>query len=136
LATQIWEVDPERGRLIVFDGSYTEYKAAREAQAEAEKQDALQAEAQETKIQAATRPFRGVNTNKERQRRQKLVDLEAEVAELESQLELITKKLENPPADAGQVSKLALEYERLQSALEQRLDEWAHLSEELQFGLC
>jgi hypothetical protein len=34
------------------------------------------------------------------------------------------------------VSKLALEYERLQSALEQRLDEWAHLSEELQFGLC
>ncbi len=131
LATQIWEVDPDQAALTIFDGTYTEYKIAREAQAEAGKQAALQAAVNHVKDHPSTRPTRSGSTNKERQRRQKLVDLEAEIAELETQLGVITRKLENPPVDAGQVNKMAQEYERLQTALEQRMDEWAHLSDEL-----
>jgi ATP-binding cassette subfamily F protein 3 len=130
LATQIWEVDPDQGRLIVFDGTYTEYRARREAQAEAEKQ-AAQVAAQAAKDPTSTRSARTGSTNKERQRRQKLLDLEAEIADLETQIAQIARLLENPPADAGQVNRLAQDYERLQSCLELRMDEWAHLSEEL-----
>ncbi|MBE0699537.1 MAG: ABC-F family ATP-binding cassette domain-containing protein [Anaerolineaceae bacterium] len=131
LATQIWEVDPDQAALRVYDGTYTEYKTACEAQAELEKQAVLQASAQAVKEQPAARPVRTGSTNKERQRRQRLVDIEDEIAVLEAQLSLITSNLEDPPADAGQVNKLAQEYERVQNTLNARMDEWAHLSEEL-----
>jgi ATP-binding cassette subfamily F protein 3 len=131
LATQIWEVDPDQAALRVFDGSYTEYRTMRESQAEAEKKAALTSAAQLAKEQPQTRSTRTGSTNKERQRRQKLVDLEIEIAGLETQVEQITQALETPPVDAGQVGKLAQDYERLQNTLEQRMDEWAHLSEEL-----
>jgi ATP-binding cassette subfamily F protein 3 len=131
LATQIWEVDPDQAALNVFNGTYTEYKAAREVQAEAEKQAVLQASASSTKEQPPSRSPRTGSTNKERQRRQRLVDLEAEIAEIEGQIERITRQLENPPADAVQVGRLAQEYERMQNALEQRMEEWARLSEEV-----
>ena len=55
----------------------------------------------------SARPARPGSTNKERQRGQRLVDLEAEIAELEISLGAIGRKLENPPADAGQVHRLA-----------------------------
>jgi ATP-binding cassette subfamily F protein 3 len=126
LATQIWEVDPDEAALRIFLGAYTAYKADRDARAEAEKQAA-----QAAREQPAARPSRPANTNKERQRRQRLVEVENEISALEASLAQVSRQLENPPADTGQVQKLAREYERLQHALEQRMEEWAALSEEL-----
>jgi len=131
LATQVWEVDPDEAILRVFDGTYTEYRLAREAQ-EAEKQAQVQQSAQVSKDQPTSRAPRSINTNKERQRRQRLVDLENEVAALEAQIRQITHKLENPPAEAGLVNKLAHEYEKIQNQLEQSMMEWAQLSDELE----
>ncbi|HEX9018050.1 MAG TPA: ABC-F family ATP-binding cassette domain-containing protein [Anaerolineaceae bacterium] len=131
LATQIWEVDPDQALLRVFDGGYTEYHQAREAEAEVERQKAaLQQESSQRAGQSrpAQRPG---NTNKERQRRQRLADLEAEIGEIEKQVAQVSRLLENPPADAGQVYKLGQDYERLQQALEERMEEWGQLSEEL-----
>ncbi len=128
LATQIWEVDPDEAALQIFNGTYTEYKADREARAEAEKQAVVQSAHEQP---AAARPVRPANTNKERQRRQRLIDLENEISALEASLAQVSRQLENPPADAGQVHRLAREYERLQHMLEQRMEEWASLSEAL-----
>jgi ATP-binding cassette, subfamily F, member 3 len=130
LATQIWEVDPEQGSLRVFDGTYTEYRAARLAEAEADKQAALEAVAQVVKEQPLRTP-RSLNTNKERQRRQRVVDLENEIADIERQIALVSHKLENPPSDPGVVLKLGQEYERLHQDLDQRMELWTQLSEEL-----
>ncbi len=133
LATQIWEVDPERAELRVFNGSYTEYKAARDAEAEAARQQAAaQKSVPQQEAQAARAAQRAGNTNKERQRRQRLSDLETEIGKIEEDLAQVSRKLEDPPADAGQVYKLGEEYERLQQALEQRMEEWGKLSEELE----
>lgn len=132
LATQIWEVDPEQSALRVFDGSYTEFRAARLAEAEAEKMEAMQAAVMNSREAAANRPTRAANTNKERQRRQRLVDLENEINALEMELSRIGKLLENPPADAGVVYQLGQEYERVQHDLDARMEEWAALSEELE----
>jgi ATP-binding cassette, subfamily F, member 3 len=131
LATQIWEVDPDQAELHVFDGTYTEYKTTREAQTVAEKEAALHAVAQASKDLPASRVQRTGSTNKERQRKQHLVNMENEIADLETQLGQVMRKLENPPADAGEVNRLAQEYERLQNELNERMDEWARLSEEL-----
>ncbi len=132
LATQIWEVDPEQGVLRVFDGSYTEYRDVRQAESEALKQQAAVQKAAAQQEQQPARPVqRTGNTNKERQRKQRLVDLEAEIVEIENQISQVSRKLENPPADAGVVFKLGQEYEQLQQTLEDRMGEWGQLSEEL-----
>ncbi len=131
LATQIWEVDPDQAALRVFDGSYTAYRAARQAEAEAEKMAAMQAAAVTSREAAVARPARTSNTNKERQRRQRLVDLENEIASLETDLSRLSTLLENPPADAGVVYQLGQEYENVQQTLDVRMEEWAQLSEEL-----
>ena len=92
----------------------------------------MQAAAVTSREAAANRPARAGNTNKERQRRQRLVDLENEIVSLETDLNRISKALENPPADAGVVYQLGQEYERVQHDLDARMEEWAALSEELE----
>jgi ATP-binding cassette subfamily F protein 3 len=132
LATQIWEVDPAQAALRVFNGSYTEYREVRQAENEALKQQAVaQKEAAQQEAAAARPAQRTGNTNKERQRKQRLVDLESEISEIEKQLALVTRQLENPPSDAGVVFQLGQEYERLQQTLEARMNDWAQLSDEL-----
>jgi len=132
LATQIWEVDPDQAALCVFDGTYTEYRTAREAEAELLRQQAaagkISAQAETQAVRSTQRPG---NTNKERERRQRLAALEAEIIEIENQIQQVGRKLENPPADPGQVIRLSHEYERLQQTLEQRMEEWGQLSEEI-----
>ena len=132
LSTQIWEVDPDQAVLRVFDGTYTEYRALQQAEQEAARMSAAaQKAAAQQEPQSARPAQRPGNTNKERQRKQRLVDLEAEIVEIEAQIEQISRKLENPPADAGKVTQLSHEYERLQQVLEQRMEEWGQLSEEV-----
>jgi ATP-binding cassette subfamily F protein 3 len=133
LATQIWEVNPDRAELRVFNGTYTEYKTARDAEAEAARQQVTaQKIAAQQESQAARPAQRTGNTNKERQRKQRLAALETEIVEIENQIAQVSRKLENPPADPGQVLKLGQEYERLQQLLEERMDEWGKLSEEIE----
>jgi ATP-binding cassette, subfamily F, member 3 len=133
LATQIWEADPDRAALRVFNGTYTEYKNARDAEAEMARQHAAaQKVTAQQEAQAARPAQRPGNTNKERQRKQRLGALEAEIIEIENQIAQVSRKLENPPADSGQVLKLGQEYERLQQVLEERMDEWGKLSEEIE----
>ena len=142
LATQIWEVDPDQAAMTVFGGTYTEYRASRQMEAEAAKKQAdarQQVESARQHVEAQpvveaqpARPAqRPGNTNKERQRKQRLSDLEIEIDEIEAQLAQVGHQLETPLADAGLVYKLGQEYERLQQALEARMEEWALLSEEL-----
>jgi ATP-binding cassette subfamily F protein 3 len=132
LATQIWEVDPDQGQLILFDGSYTEYRQSRQVEEERIKQEVTaQRVAMQQETQVSRVGQRSGSTNKERQRKQRLIALEDEISAVEDQLTQLSRTLENPPADAGKVYQLGQEYERLQQTLEARMEEWAQLSEEL-----
>ncbi len=133
LATQIWDVDPDQGALRVFEGSYSEFRAAKEAETEAARQETAavkQAEAQTAREAAVRAPGRS-NNNRERQRRQRLAALEAEIAELESQLALVSRQLENTNIDPSKVQRLGQEYVRLQQALDEQMEAWGQLSEEV-----
>ena len=133
LATQIWEVDPDRAALRVFNGTYTEYKTARDAEAEAARQQAA--------VQKSAEPARSAGGAPASTRGQHQQRAPAQAAPGGSgsrdcgdrkAVSQISRKLENPPADAGLVLKLSQEYERLQQALEERMEEWGKLSEELE----
>jgi ATP-binding cassette subfamily F protein 3 len=132
LATQIWEVDPDQSRLRIFGGSYTEYRTARQAEQEAAQQEI---DARKESAPQEAQPVRSIqrsgSTNKERQRKQRLADLESEIERIEAAIAQVGRKLENPPADAGKVVQLSQEYERLQNALDETMTAWAQLSEEI-----
>lgn len=126
LATQIWEVEPAQRSLRVFEGTYSEYRAA--LQAEALQAAAGKAAAQ---VQKTEREHpRTANSAADRRRREKLRLMEAEIAELEAQIAVVSRQLENPPGDAGKVVQLGRDYQSLQHNLETRLSEWAILAEE------
>lgn len=132
LATQIWEVDPLQSTLNIFDGTYSQYRLALEAQAAAATGEPGP---ELTKPEPVARPDRPANrpstpsSNNERKRLQRIKLLEDEIASLETHLARLTSQLENPPVDATKVARLGQEYQEMAQTLEERMDEWATLSE-------
>ena len=129
LATQVWEVLPAENRLRVFDGTYTQYKSA--LAAEAERLSAAEnALPKRSKTQHAERtPSAGSSKTEMKKRQMRLEALEAEISGLEAELAAITRQLESPTPDGGQIQKLGLEYNRLQGEIEARMVEWGKLAE-------
>jgi ATP-binding cassette subfamily F protein 3 len=122
LATQIWEIDDTKEILRVFKGTYSQYHAQLEAEREAEKA-AQEIRWASSKVQ--TRKPRG--TSDERRRRARLQEVETLIANLEEELRIISRKLENPPADPAGVNKLGNDYVRIQKELDDLIEEWADL---------
>lgn len=134
LATQIWDVLPDDGRLRVYDGDYSQYKEALLAE-EAARQVEKQARESQTQPRAVNSPAKAAapqvrSNNRERARLQCIADLESEVGRLEERLALVSRALENPPADPQAVQKLGQEYLQLQQELEIKMNAWALASEE------
>ena len=124
LATQIWEVFPDRRSLRVFEGSYSEYKAVRQA-------EVLKKNARQPQATAAEKKQRQPSlASGERKRRERIKTLETQIHELEGKLELVSRQLEKPPDDPGKVARLGQEYQRLQHALDEHLATWAEISQE------
>lgn len=120
LATQVWEIDEDNGILHVFKGTYSEYRAWKEAQRE------------QAKLTVATDSGKGNlsqrkktrSTSEERRRKNHIKTLEDEITELEEQLAILSRSLENPPAEAAKVQKMGNDYVRLQALLDEKMDEW------------
>jgi ATP-binding cassette subfamily F protein 3 len=135
LATQIWEVLPDEGRLRVYAGDYSLYKEALLAEEAARLAEKLARESQSqaragsgSPAKTAAAPAR--SNNRERARLQRIADLEAEVSKVEERLSSVSRALENPPADVLAVQKLGQEYLQLQQDLEEKMTAWALASEE------
>ena len=121
LATQIWEIDEDRGILRTFKGSYSQYHLQQEAE---------QAEEKETSgnnslvIVPSRKPQLSAE---ERRKRARLIEIETLIDELESDLATLGHRLENPPKDTAKVQKLGIEYVRVQKELETLMEEWGKL---------
>ncbi len=121
LATQIWEIDEEKGILRTFKGSYSEYHLQLETERLVE---------QETKQSASglKEPVRkAASSGDQRKRQARLKEVEALIDELESDLADLGRKLENPPKDAAKVQKMGNDYVRVQHELDTLMDEWGEL---------
>jgi ATP-binding cassette, subfamily F, member 3 len=128
LATQVWEVLPVEAALRVYNGTYTQYKAFLQAEAERSAQQATQSQKVEEK--SRPKPPSGPSKMELKKRQARLDALEAEISGLEAELSGVTRQLENPTNDGGKIQKLGQEYNRIQALLEARLEEWGVLAEE------
>jgi ATP-binding cassette subfamily F protein 3 len=126
LATQVWEVLPEESMLRVFEGTYSEYKTAR--QGETEKGKTVPKETGGK--QAVPERHQPDKLSKDRLRRhlQRVDALEQEITQAETELAVLTQKLEKADMEPADVQKLGQEYVRLQAVLEDKLAEWEQLS--------
>ena len=124
LATQIWEIDEEERSLTVFQGTYSQYQAEKEAAREAERAraDALQGKSGPARTKPEGRP-----SAEERRRRARLKEVEAQITNLEGKLDRLSRQLENPPAEPAKVQGLGEEYVRVQGELELLMKEWESL---------
>jgi len=123
LGTQIWEIEPDKDSLDVFEGTYSLRKEERERLA------ALRA-AEETGTGATRRaPTRQTNAavKEERRRLAKIQELENKIAVLEDELSQLGFRLESPPADPAKVAQLGRDYARVQHEMDLLLNEWEGL---------
>jgi len=140
LATQIWEVQPQETVLRVFEGTYSEYKAAREAEAaplEAAAVDGPSKRSKRVKSQlgqgaspSEPKP-RSPSSSALRKRREQIRGLETQIAGLEEQLASLTRQLENPSGDASRIQKIGSDYVRLQADLDHLVNEWEALHQDM-----
>ncbi|MDX1612713.1 MAG: ABC-F family ATP-binding cassette domain-containing protein [Candidatus Promineifilaceae bacterium] len=126
LATQIWHLDD--GVLEVFHGSYADFVAERERQAELVK-------AARADRQAAAR--RDIDAQQaaeyaQRRRAERLVEVEAAIHELETERERLHQRLaEVTAAEAfDKIQSLTVEHAAVEQALEDLLQEWENLARE------
>jgi ATPase components of ABC transporters with duplicated ATPase domains len=125
LATQIWEVVPEEKTLKVFNGTYSEYRAARQDTAAV-----LETKNGPVIANREKKEKTGLSKDQLRKRQLRLEALESEISMLEQHLKSIEVQLENPPADSAKVQRLSEEYARVQSDLDERMEEWTKMGEE------
>ena len=125
LATQIWEL--RAGQLYVFPGPYTEFIAARQAQAEVARQRGAQQRNATRQDQQAQR----VQKNQERRRAQALADAEQRVHELEAALAQLERDLQaaSQTQNVAAIQQLGVAYTATQATLEQAMEHWASLAE-------
>jgi ATP-binding cassette, subfamily F, member 3 len=124
LASQVWEVKPEAQSLLVYEGSYSEYKSWLSAQSalETEKTRAAEQTTQKTYGQRAV-------SREERERKKQQYQVEVEIASLEAELQSLEEILANPPQKPDELRQLTTRYSSLQKQLEQKFNSWARLAE-------
>lgn len=128
LATQVWEVVPSMHKLIVFKGSYSEYRAFRQT---AQQGPISQPVEQKVSLSTAGKERKGLSKGEQQKLQRRLQELESEIASIEARIKEIEIQLDAVPADPGKVQKLGGEYTRLQAELEDYMQQWAVLGESL-----
>lgn len=122
LATQVWEIDPEKTVLGVFEGTYSQYRLYQETQ------KAASPELKTRPDSPAARLRQPSSTPEERRRKARLKEVEAAIESHETQLQALSRQLENPPPDPQAIQRLGQEYVTCEGALEELLKEWESLS--------
>jgi ATP-binding cassette subfamily F protein 3 len=121
LATQIWEIDEVKGALRTFKGSYAEYYQQKESERLSKKEIVESREM----IKGPVRKKRASTDDKKKQAR--INEVEKQIDQLDDELAVLARKLENPPTDAAKIQKLGIDYVKVQKAIENLMEEWGKL---------
>jgi len=133
LATQIWEILPDEAHLVVFAGTYEEYRTQRAELQTGEMQE--QEPRGGTAPREAGPPQRSgpapLSKNERRKLERRIVALEEEIGALEEELAQLEERLARPPEDPQEVRRLGETYATLQKKLEAHYAAWEDLHRRL-----
>lgn len=128
LATQIWHIT--HGGMRIFQGSYAEYVAARDAENSAANTTNTTANEQNNNGNGASAKQAHPSGLNDFQRQKQLAQLEKSIHELEAQLAQLEADIAAASTN-GQLDKVATlgqQYTETQQQLEAQMDEWLYLS--------
>jgi len=120
IASQVWEVIPDKKDIDVFPGTYSEMRTDRERKKNLE---TGKNEKKKTADKGQQKKIKRINP-------QQLRDLEAAISKLEEKLADVGKKLENPLEASESISELGERYVQLQSELDAQWGKWHALFED------
>jgi ATP-binding cassette subfamily F protein 3 len=129
LATQVWEIDRATRTLVVFEGSYSEYRARAE-RTSSEAGAAGEAKARRRRHYKEARAAKNREIARERRRKARLAEIEARMQELEEALDRLGTELRNPPADRSRIHDIADDYMKAERELEGVMEEWERVQAE------
>jgi ATP-binding cassette subfamily F protein 3 len=122
LATQVWEIAKDEAALRVFEGTYSEYRAHKEA-AQQPDPEAEERHSQKREAFRQARAAKNREIAEERRRKARLEELESQIRTLEDELDTLGRQLANPPADRAEVQRIGEEYMRAERDLETVMEE-------------
>ncbi len=126
IATQIWEVVPEKKEMIVYQGTYSQYKDWKK---QTEVLNNPKKEGTPQRKPSLVSEKRNSLSKKEINRlKAKQLSLEAEIQALESEIAGIGNKLEKQDVEIDEIAELGLRYNNLQEKLNHTLEEWASIN--------
>lgn len=126
LGTQIWEINTDESQLMVFQGTYSEYRVFQDLQGGSEP-NSEDTRSQSSMAFQEDRAAKNRAIAQKRRRQARLEEVEARVAELETQLETISRQLASPPENPDMVVRLGDDYVEIQNELEALIVEWEQL---------
>ncbi len=140
LATVIWEIETGAKSLRVFGGTYSEYRAERQAEQEKPAasqptettrpgKNALPAHQSGGGKPSQPKSAQALSKWEVKQHRERLTLVEMKIIELEGRQAAIERRLERPPQDPAEVQRLGESYQLILAELEKLMDEWGKLSE-------
>ncbi len=128
LATQIWNL--ENGRLHIHNGNYQQFIAERDQEREQAKEMAAQAHAA-AKTETPNNGS-GLSKNAQRKRAEALAELENEISATEKKLATLGDHLQAATQlqSFDKIQSLSVEYETMESHLEQLMTQWETMTHE------
>lgn len=126
LASQVWEVLPDERKLMVFKGTYSQYRALKQTTTDEAQNTGVPQKV--TLVEKKTRQ-KGLSKGEKQKLERRIQHLEGEIARLEEKARLIETRLSDPGIDPSRVQQLGSEYARVQVELEEHIQKWSEFGE-------
>ena len=128
LASQLWIIEPEKGELRIFDGTWAEYVEARSQEVEEPQIREGRYKWSEDQRQARREEQRA--RREEEARQQRAAELEAEVHRLEAELAALQEEIAvaTEAQQAMRLHELGTLYAELEGQLQERIELWGQFA--------
>ena len=127
IATQIWEVNPDKKTLEIFRGNYSEYKEYQKKSGMSELKDQIDSTERKSPEIRENPPLQKLSNNEIFRRQKKKEELEKRISVLEKMLNEISQQMVSQKEDHQKIAELGIRYNSIENELNSIMEEWAEI---------
>ena len=127
IATQIWEVNPDKKTLEIFRGNYSEYKEYQKKSGIGDLKDQTDSTESKSPEIKENPPLQKLSNNEIFRRQKKKEELEKRISVLEKMLNEISQQMVSQKEDHQKIAELGIRYNSIEIELNSVMEEWAEI---------
>ncbi len=127
IATQIWEVNPDKKMLEIFRGNYSEYKEYQKKSGISDLKDQIDSTERKSPEIRENPPLQKLSNNEIFRRQKKKEELEKRISVLEKMLNEISQQMVSQKEDHQKIAELGIRYNSIEIELNSVMEEWAEI---------